>query len=307
MLLLLIACQSNAEKETAATAVPVPYIYEGDDLPAASVSAADVEGAVAEGLSVAMSLMAPPVFPAYQAAMAGAENGCPNYYDYDGNLYWYDNCTTNGGSSYSGYSFYTTYEDVDDGAGSIYNGESLSGVAQIETGRGYRFEAGGSAYYYTLDHSKQNDSDADYTMFVSIVQGAFSYDGAEAENTWLSEDLAPDITFYAYYVPDYDGRVVSLDGSVGGLSGSLPYVVFDNLTLFEQGLSTCTREPGGGLSVRGTDGYWYDVIFDGPVEFGEQVDSSLCDGCGRLYFQGEEIGEVCADVSTMLAWEQSPW
>ena len=119
--------------------------------------------------------------------MQTADGGCPNYYDYNGSVYWYDNCNASGGGSFSGYSFYQRYEDVSDGAGNVYNGEGLSGVSRVETGDGHVFEAGGSAYYYRYDHTAQSEGDADYNYWISVVQGSFSYDGPEAEGTWLQE------------------------------------------------------------------------------------------------------------------------
>jgi hypothetical protein len=124
MLALLLACQHSdtkpAEKEQ-----PLPYIYEEDTLPDASVDPAAVEAAAVAGLSRAMALRAGPVFPAYHAVMSTADGGCPNYYDYNGSVYWYDNCYSEMGTDYSGYSFYTLYDKVDDGAGDVYSGEAL--------------------------------------------------------------------------------------------------------------------------------------------------------------------------------------
>ena len=305
----LVGCagtDGSANEEPEAS-VPLPWIFEEETLAEPSLDAATAAAALQEGVAMAMARTAPAVFPSYEAAMDGQSAGCPDYYDYDGNVYWYDNCTGSNGSAFSGYSFYTRYDQLDGGDGLIYDGESLSGVARIGTPEGHVFEAGGSAYYYQAHHDAANDQDATYDYFVSIVQGSFSYDGPEAAGTWLAEEAAPDISFQGAYLPDMDARTAILDGSISGLSGAVEYMVFDALTVFSPAISTCPEEPGGGFSVRGADGYWYDVIFDGPMEWGETVERGACDGCGRLYFQGEELGEVCVGETEMLAWGVSPW
>jgi hypothetical protein len=305
-MLLLLACEPEPSLKES-TPTPHDYIYEEEVLPSASLSPEEVEAAITEGLSLALELTAQPVFPAYQAAMLGEDVACPNYYDYEGSVYWYDACTSAAGSRFEGYSFYIPYVDMDDGYGNLYNGEALYGVSKITTIEGYIFEAGGSAAYYDLTHIATSPQDIDYTYFVSAVQGSFSYDGPEAEETWLSEDLAPDLSYTGAWIPAYSGNLGALDGGIAGLSGSVEYLVMDNLILYSNGLSSCPEEPGGGVSVRGSDGYWYDVTFDGPIEFGEEVAAATCDGCGKLWFQGEALGEVCVDASLLIDWEVSPW
>jgi hypothetical protein len=307
MFALLLACTvadtpASVEKEK-----PLPYIYAEETEVTPSVDVAAVEEAAAAGIIRALQLRAPPVFPAYKAAMAASDAQCPNYYDYNGSVYWYDNCQSEGGSEFAGYSFYTLYDHVDDGAGSFYTGEALSGVSAVETPEGHHFEAGGNAVYYRVDHAAQSKDDTDYSYWISSVQGSFSYDGPEAEGSWLAEDVAPDLTYSAAYLPSQDGRYAVIDGSVGGLEGDISYLVFDGLTVWSPEISTCPEEPGGGFSVRGADGYWYDVTFDGATDWGQKVAPADCDGCGRLWFEGEELGTVCADFSTALAWGDSPW
>lgn len=307
-MLWILACDQADPKTNESSPTPHQYIYEEEELPPASLQPEDVEAAILEGVSLARDLTAQPVFPAYEAAMTGEDAYCPNYYDYQGNVYWYDSCASDNGGSFEGYSFYIRYTDMDDGAGNLYNGESLSGVSKVVTPEGYTFEAGGGAYYYDLYHAPANQSDTEYTYYISGVQGSFSYDGPEARDTWLTRDLAPDLTYTAAWVPSLGGGLVTIDGGISGLAGDIEYVVLDNLTLYSAALySTCPIEPGGAVSVRGPDGYWYDVTFDGPMDWGEEVPAETCDGCGTLYFQGEPLGEVCVDVSSLLDWEVSPW
>ena len=63
----------------------------------------------------------------------------------------------------------------------------------------------------------------------------------------------------------------------------------------------------GNQQARDNAGQWYDVLFDGPLEYGEQVDPDLCDGCGQVWYRGEPLGEACVDFSHLLDWSGRPW
>ena len=103
-------------------------------------------------------------------------------------------------------------------------------------------------------------------------------------------------------------ELVEVDGGLSGLGGDLDTVVFDAVTIFDESLgSTCPTEPGGVVSVRDVSGDWYDVVFDGPTEYGDESDPDLCDGCGAAYYRGEYLGQVCSDFTGMLDWEGTPW
>lgn len=285
-------------------AAPAPYIFEEDAPPVAELDAAELEVAIESAVALALTLNAGPVFPAYDAAMAGAEEACPAYYSAEGSRYWYDSCTASSGAIYSGYSFYQLYDDFDAGDGSLYDGQAVYGVAQIVTPDGYTYEAGGSAQNLVA-------SGLGYTYFSSVIAGSFSWNGPEAAGTWLETGVSPDITMLGYTAPGY-GNYMLLDGGLSGLGGLdaslLDTVVFDSVLLFSAALgSSCPTEPGGVVSVRDDSGNWYDVVFDGPTESGEVSDPDLCDGCGSAWFRGEPLGEVCADFSRLLDWEVSPW
>lgn len=298
-LVLLTGCPAEDAESPAGTSDPVPYVYEEEDPPVADLSAADLEGSIEAAIDLALSLNATPVFPAYAVAMAAAETGCPSYYESEGNVYWYDQCTTSAGASFAGYSFYQLYDQYDAGDGAVYDGEAVYGVAQVRTADGHTFEAGGSAYALVATAET-------YTYHASVIAGSFAWDGPEAAGTWLGDGVAPDVTLVAY-VTEY-GDLVQIDGGLSGMGGQLDTVVFDMLTLYEAGLgSTCPTEPGGVVSVRDSAGNWYDVVFDGPTEYGGASDPDLCDGCGAAYFRGEPLGEVCVDFTTLLDWEVSPW
>lgn len=272
----------------------VPYIFEEEEPPVPTLSADQLAATIVEGVGAVWGYSATPVFSAYEAGMSGSSEGCPNYYDYDGSAYWYDSCTSAGGTEFSGYSFYQQFHDWDAGDGSIYNGASLSGVGSITSPDSSRLEFGGSAYQIVITSQLALDDPSYYSGMYLVIQGGFSGTGAGAEGTWLDGDAGPDLALYTYYAPSYDGRAVSLEGSLGGLAGGAEAVVFDSLYLMSPNLvPDCPGEPYGVVSVRDAEGSWYDVVFDGPETYESDVDPDLCDGCGEAYFRGEALGPVC--------------
>jgi hypothetical protein len=61
------------------------------------------------------------------------------------------------------------------------------------------------------------------------------------------------------------------------------------------------------VSLRDSDGNWYDVVFDGPILYDDVIDPAVCDGCGEAWYRGEPMGTVCADFNALVDWEVSPW
>lgn len=307
MFFLLAACATPDDDSAVGKDpyTPAPYIVPEEDPPVANFSAEEVELALAEALDLATSLTGDKVFPAYDAVMAGADPDCPNYYEQDGNVYWYDVCTSSHGTQYNGYSFYYYYDQWNDGYGQLYTGDALFGVAQVWDAEGHLFEAGGTAY----DLVVQGDG---YMYWYSIAQGAFAYDGPEAEGTWLEEGIAPDMSQIVYYVPTADARAYVMAGSVSGLSGGFTSAVFDETMILDEAMlpyfgADCSLEPGGIVSLRDVEGNWYDVVFDGPTNDDVATPLGRCDGCGEAFFRGESVGEVCADFTGLNAWEGAPW
>lgn len=282
----------------------VPYQVEVEDDATASLGADDVALRVAEALSSAFSIDASPIFTAYEAAMSGADADCPNYYDYDGSQYWYDECTSEAGVSFSGYAFYILYDEYESD-GVVYDGAALYGVGATSAD-GEELSFGGSATWYQARPPGIDEDSPDWYLYTANqLQGGFSWSGEDAPD-WLAAGQSPDLYALTAWMPSYDLRYVYIDGSIGASGGGV--TVFDGLTLYSENVMTsCPNEPYGGMSVRDEQGEWYDVVFHGPAEFESEVDASLCDGCGDLYFHGALLGEVCADFSPLTDWEISPW
>ena len=125
----------------------------------------------------------------------------------------------------------------------------------------------------------------------------------------MLEGLSPDLSVGAYVNPEYDGRYIYLNGGVSGFVGDTTAILFDQVVLIEGTLGgPCPQEPYGTISVRGEEGEWYDVLFDGPDPNNEwQLDPTECDGIGHAFFRGESIGEVTVDFTGLYLWEESPW
>lgn len=309
LLPLLLACSVDPDDSALPATeeeeyVPAPYIVEEESPPESAFSASEVEAALGEAISLAMSLTGQPVFPAYFAVMEGADDACPNYYESEGNVYWYDVCTSEQGTAFNGYSFYYYYDHYYIGD-EAYTGDALFGVAQVQDDDGHLFQAGGTAY----DLIVEGDG---YQYWYSVAQGGFSYDGREANGTWLEDGLAPDMLQYVYYVPSVDARGYVMQGSVSGLTGGFSAAVFDGIQILDEVLgqyfgANCSEEPGGIVSMRDEAGNWYDILFDGPSNASATTPEGMCDGCGEAFFRGESVGQVCVDFTVLNAWTGAPW
>jgi len=303
MLFFGFACvQPEPTTADSAPAADAPYIYEEDAPPVAALSLDEVTGLVSEGVGAVWDYSASPIFTAYEAGMARASSGCPNYYDYDGSAYWYDTCTAADGTQFSGYSFYQLYAGTDAGDGSYWDGAALNGVGSIQGADGSGLEFGGSTYAIQITSQLPVDDPSWYSGYYLVIQGGFQGSGPLVAGSWLEADAGPDLSLYTYYAPSYEGRAVSLSGSLGGLGDGTQAVVFDGVYLMSENvMPDCPGEPAGVVSVRDADGSWYDVIYDGPATYDAPVEAELCDGCGEVYFRGEDLGAVCGvDFSGLL-------
>ncbi|MCP4809257.1 MAG: hypothetical protein GY913_12365 [Proteobacteria bacterium] len=312
---LLLACTATPPDEVVPVEelVPSEYIYEESEPPVPTLSAEDVGLAVEEALAVALAIDVQPLLDGYDAVLESEEEGCPDYYESEGNTYWYDYCTTEDGAYFSGYGFGYVYEDylVD---GYSYNGQQVYAIAELYNPDGSTWEGGGSLG--KLEALYVEEDNVPHTIGQMVMNGAFAYDGPEASGTWLETDLVPDLTVLTYNVPEnevyptYLGNVLIVQGGITGLGGTADTVVLD-VSASDAALgNACAEELSGTVSVRDNDGLWYDVTFHGVEAFsGDPVDAEDCDGCGDIWFRGEFVGEACLpDATGLLGWEGAvPW
>lgn len=310
MLLLLLACggDDGAPRSEAPLEAPPAYDlsdYVDQERPVSSFDQGAVEGALQTAIDQLLLTAATPVLQGYAEGMALADAGCPTLYDVDGNTVWYDYCTTDGGAYFAGYGFYYLYDDVDAfGDGLLYDGAVVTGLGQIVSPDGVTVEVGGTA-------GLLQGGNEDYDAFISVVQGSFSWDAPEADETWMAEGLRPSLQVYAITAPAYDAHYVKIDGGLDGLVDedgqtlAIPTATLTGVLLADEIVGfPCDQEPTGTISVRDPNGAWFAVAFD--VDENQQL-TGVCDGCGEVTYNGEVVGEACADFSAWLDWGDSPW
>lgn len=280
---------------------PVPYIIDEEEAPDVEVDLDRVGETLQDVLDMALSLNAVPVQASYDQAMEGQGGQCPYYYTTPQGTYWFDNCTSEHGSTFNGYVFAYGESDVPEPySGGVMSYWSASGAATVVDAEDHLLEVGGSAYH-------QSTVAPGYTTFTSVVAGTFTWDGGEAVDTWLGDGLDPDFTLYGYVTtgPVGGGRLMYLDGGFGGIEGGWA-VAFDENQIAQASLGVdCATELSGTVGVRTPEGQWVDIVFDGNPE--GAVPAASCDGCGVGFVQGEVVGDVCVDATSVLDWEQSPW
>ena len=306
LVLSLLACRGGViDQEPEETDLPSEYILEEEEPPTPNYSVAELAAAAQEALDAILTLNAYPVMDSYSAAMVGQDDSCPNYYATEGGVYWYDQCTASTGTQFYGYGFEIIYDD-ETLEGYTYNGHGVFGAATVKESDGDLFQAAGTAYW--IEYDSDETQETEHTIFQSIVQGTFSWTGEEANETWMLDGLSPDLYLYAYIIPESDSHYMYVDGGVSGLGQSVDAVVFDEMQIYDETLgSNCSIEPSGSISIRGDDGHWYDVLFDGPSSEQPITSPEDCDGCGAAYFRGEPMGEACLTFDTLLDWESKPW
>jgi hypothetical protein len=283
------------------------YIYD-EDLSSIrpQMSVAEVEAAIQEAFGLARNYPATPVLEAYNDAMDARSNNCPAYYDSGTESNWYDECTTWDGTIYSGYVYTGISPPTYDGQGNTTS-ESwwLYAGAVIETESGERLELTGSASHWW--------EDTEWGLAQGRhLSGNFHASGGAAAGTWLADEISPDLSVGTWYGSGIWGtKSISLNGVVFITAEKAALVAFDHLKAYGdvEWSVECSEEPAGIASVRGNEGYWYDVLFDG---LGDEAPEEAvlapedCDGCGRLFFRGEYLGQACVDTTPLLDWEWVP-
>ncbi len=311
-LLVLSACASLQEGEdddSSPVDDPSPYIYDDtSEAQEPSLDATEIASGLASALETALALNLDPIFTGYHEAIVGADGDCPFSYAEEEQGYtidyWYDECQANSGTTFSGYAAHVSYQDYQPEAdGYSFTGEELyllGGEIRTEDGTVYRGSGDAQSLHGTTDDSVLN---------YKVVGGTFAWDGDAAEGSWMESELSPFFTIGAIWFPAYEARYVQLGGGIGGLEGVFDTVSMSGNLIYDEILgSSCDQELSGTVSVREPGGNWYDVVFDGPSgEEGDETPAELCDGCGEAWYRGQLVGQVCADFTALLNWEDSPW
>ena len=156
-------------------------------------------------------------------------------------------------------------------------GESLVGQGIVETPDGALLSMAGR-------FASMRASTEGHQIWLSQVVGSWVFDGEPAVD-WMGPS----------HTLEWSVRAEVIDGAQQRLVvGSVDVLPQSGGTIYTEGLLVdegCPGEPVGVVLVRGPDGRWAEVTFDGD-----------CDGCGQ---SGEH--EICVDTSGWLGWEDHPW
>ncbi len=316
MVLVLFACSTPetapapADESAASDGAldPAPYLL--DDTAAAAAPALDAEEvAEAIGASIEAVLALDPVHlaDAYEGIWAGRDEDCPYYYPEYLELYdqyiWTDSCTSDQGYRFDGYAYYMAYHGY---VGSYYTYDRYfylyTSSMSIADPAGESLTGSGYAYYYDIDYWYYG-----YRAGYGLIQGTFDWEGPSYQDSWLSRRLSVDLAVASTYYPA-GYRYLSLNGSLGDVSETVTAVNFDSVYLESANTGTaCGLEPSGSIRVRDAEGTWYEVAFDGPAYSGATSFPAHCDGCGDVWWRGENLGVACPDFSALVSWESDPW
>lgn len=306
-LLAIVACSDAPGTDDSAAVDPSAWSWASDVQRGPPLSAAQVEAALPALLGELRSFHGVDVVELYLDHMALRQEPCP-YIErtevYDPDLvvseYWYgDECTTEDGVYFDGYSYSREYTDRSQPDGLAYSGLDFKGEAVVIEPDGATFIVGGFAYSYA-GLPRGNSPDRGW---LSGVQGSVTWTGAGHEGDWFTTARVAEISMEARLVSGR--RSVLVEGGVAGFEGDILGLVAGPLVALEA--SPCPQELGGKLALRDAEGRWYALSFDGATSEEESPDMSACDGCGALSLDGEALGSVCVSPDPLLDWGASPW
>lgn len=308
--LLLAACATGGDADSSGDEAPASsddrptaYTYTPDDAAGSTFDPAVLEEALDDLVTHLPLVTAQPVLEGYDSVMSSASGGCPTWSEFDGNAFWYGYCTSDDGSYWDGYSFFTVYNDVDlFGDGSSWQADSLSGAATVRRGSDL-FHVGGSI----ADGRGVGPDGSD--RWITQLYGSFAWNDPRAADTWLAGGVTPSLLLYAIQYNGVDGgtegNLFYMDGSISGISDAVSAFSFQQVQAGPRSVGFgCELEPFGTIEIRDHAGAWYSVTFDYD-ERGAFVGE--CDGCGAVYKGDKYQGEVCTDTSPLWTWEVAPW
>ncbi len=304
--LTILACSGGAVLDDTVDDTPAPYIDPDTEVTPPTLDAGEVQAVIDETFASLWDFQPQPVLDAYEAADADSDGDCPIVYpdydvDYGDAWYWFETCTSDAGAHYTGFVYAVSFSDWEQD-GVIYDGGGMAAAGEVTDAAGRVWEGSGTVYGY-------EGASTDGSTFINalIMDGTWSWDGDDG-GSWMSTGIEPGFTGYTWWSADLGGGAVVMDGGLFGLEGPLDTVVMDGMTLYDEVFApSCALEPSGTISVRDTEGRWFDVTFDGGDDLEDVVTPEWCDGCGGAWFEGTYVGEVCLDFSTLLDWEERPW
>lgn len=278
----------------------------------------DLAATYEQALDAALAIDVRAPWDAHLQSLGWARPGCPDLWvglpsfvdERDpagaGGLSWGDHCLTQDQRRFSGWSHWTDAAHAE-GDASTPEGLSLSGERALRADAGVsEGEAVALTWRGEASDALSRVEGPGYTAwtYASLVQGAL---GGEA--LALGRGYRADL--YQRYTGG-DTRTLELRGNVywfeHRLAGRFDSVRADLAWAAPESIGEgCAAEPQGYISVRDTDGYWFDLVFSpvGGLEPGVDYPNApytACDGCGTLFVRGLEQPEpVCPDFSGLWA------
>jgi hypothetical protein len=295
------------------SADPTPWIYpEGDAPPAAAPPADALEAAIPTAFEVALALDARPILALHDlvrpapAQGTGDLAGCPALLTQDyGALkvwFWQGACTSSDGHIYAGQGALLTWTDLVNEVGT-FSGRRIQMSGRITAPDGTWIEGAGIAQHF--DGGSEQVAAASHA-----ISGSWRSGGPRApDSAWLDGSRNPSLEVVRWtYLPTGGDNVTVRGGLAFPATGVAPpwddaitAISFEEFTVrAREAGASCPREPGGAVALRGVDGAWVDVIFDGPTDASAETDPTLCDGCGLAWHRATELGAVCVDARPLL-------
>ena len=281
------------EEEPAPPAASLPsdwhYVEEAEVAPPLDPAAF---GAALDAALVSVLAIDPALgLDLYDRLTFPADLACP-WYDptYTAQRYWEDDCETEAGVSFYGWTLYNRARSVRRGQETCADTAFLYGFGRIDETDGESFVG-----YGELSSDECVDNASGAARFDAVFRGAFRDEGGSG--TWLSDPLSLSYTLSAS--DGADGRSLAVSGSVSGLAGALPALYLHDVVASDGG---CALEPAGWIWAMDENHTTYTLTFDDVA-----ADDAACDGCGALTAGGVASGSACVDTSPLLSWEARPW
>jgi hypothetical protein len=288
---------------------PAPYDPEIEAPPSeASLGASDIAQAIPQAIDLAMAVRPELVLASFEELWAHADDTCPAadvVVSPDGmntDYFWINSCLSEDGTFFSGVMLGSVFERVDeDGVldkGFVLNSGGSSFIIYTPEGSFLQVSAYMEGHHYTLESQG-------YEAWVGYLTGSVLTDAERAGDDPL---LRGEFEGTVYtQLTDYLGeRSAYVDGSFSGpLGEAIGGVTLDAVVIADQ---SCPLEVYGGAHVRDRAGAWHDADFGSSYEAPDPA--VACEACGSLSFDGEMLGEFCANetaMKTFIDWETAPW
>lgn len=282
LLVLLAACGSPGDPaeglpQSAVDDRSGPTEGEGSPLPEVDRPAAeavwstdDLEAAF--GLALRDGLPDPWTLQAeYLGVLSNGDRGCPGHETYIDDTHLYG-CTAGSGWFFSGVSEYHQESDTEEGV--YWEGIEVLGDLLFRSPTGGEFEVGGHALWRFW-----RDDAFTVNRITTEHSGSWRW---EEHDGWLAHTVS------GLYQLDLqrDEAGDALAGFEGAARVYDTDLAFDGFVLSE----ACGWAPRGLVSLRDPSGGWTQIDF-----------GSSCAPCGEATFGGAVLGEVCLDVSGLVA------